>query len=512
MISRPPLATLSLRPAAFGPAHDCRMSTREIRVHMDELLYTAEGLRTPPGSPISLTVGSHNVVRLTRPKRVRFLEPGINGFAFNSSFPTPGILQLFLVPELRGQLEAALVDGAQFVRVFGHADATGDEAANKIVSERRAQAVLALLSADVEAFSELAREEGWGLAEAQVMLRALRCDPGPADGEMGRLTGRALEVFQNQFNAGMFHRHLGEDSPPESPEIPVTAQLDEGTFDALLDAFVSVISPRIESSRLHPTHPVAGCSEFNPFGSDARKNRRVSLALYPTLPPYHDKAPCKTADHTVCPVQQEYDPSCFWYREHFIERAEASVEQRHFDLRWLFLDETRVMLSALTTAEDGSSVEFRVYRSPEVSEVEDLSPDDLGDPLSDPIEGQVLGGVAYCVWSFGPEEAEFLRYDNWAVPIPFEQALGADLLSHSPRARVPTFTVAGAGAQAMSLPPLQDVCRLVWDEAYEAAHERYIWMADMLGRVYHAMFGNRSAKTDLRALATSVHAALLPLK
>ena len=377
------------------------MSTREIRVHMDELEYTAQGLRTPADSPISLTVGSHNVVRVTRPKRVRFLEPGINGFAFNSSFPTPGVLQLFLVPELRSQLEAALVDGCEFVRVFGHADATGDEGANKVVSERRAHAVLALLTADVETFAGLAEQEGWGLGEAQVMLRALRCDPGPADGEMGRLTARAIEVFQHQFNAGMFHRHLGHDSPPE---IAVTSRLDQPTLDALLDAFVSVISPRIEPSRLHPTHPLAGCSEFNTFGSDARQNRRVSLALYPTLPAHHDKAPCKTGDHTVCPVQPQYDPSCFWYREHFIERDEASVEQRHFDLRWLFLDEARVMLSALTTAEDGSSVEFRVFRSPEVSELEDLSLDELGDPLSDPIEGQVLGGVAYCVWTLGPEE------------------------------------------------------------------------------------------------------------
>lgn len=357
------------------------------------------------------------------------------------------MLQLFLVPEVRARLEEALVDGLQFVRVFGHADATGDEAANKIVSERRAQAVLALLTADVEAFAGIAQQEGWGLAEAQVMLRALRCDPGPADAEMGPLTARAIEVFQNQFNAGMFHRHLAPDSPPA---IPVTAQLDQPTLDALIDAFVSAISPRIEQSRLHPTHPFAGCSEFNPFGADARKNRRVSLALYPTLPPHHDKAPCKAADPAACPVQEGHQTSCLWYRGHFIERDETSVAQRHFDLRWLFLDETRVLLTALTTVEDGSSVEFRVYRSPEVSEIEDLSMHNLGDPLSDPIEGRVLGGVAYCVWTFGPEEAELLRHENWAIPIPFERALGADLLSQIPRARVPIFTVAGAGAHTSS--------------------------------------------------------------
>ena len=485
------------------------MSTREIRIHMDQLEYTSQGLQTPADSPIPLTVGSHNVVRITRPKRVRFLEAGVNGFAFNSSFPTPGVLQLFLVPELRAQLQEALIDGGQFVRVFGHADTTGDEGANKVVSERRARAVLALLTADVEGFAELAGEEGWGLGEAQVMLRALRCDPGPADAQMGRLTARAIEVFQNQFNAGMFHRHLAPQSPAA---IPVSAQLDAPTLAALLDAFVVAVSPHIERSRLHPTHPVAGCSEFNPFGSEARANRRVSLALYPQLPPHHDKAPCRTADHTACPVQAEHPTSCFWYREHFIERNETSVMQRHFDLRWLFLDQSRVMLSALTTVEDGASVQFRVYRSPEVSELEDLSMDDLGEPLSAPIEGEVLGGVAHCVWTVAPEQAALLQHDNWATPIPFGEALGADLLAHTPRARVPTFTVVGGGAQAMSLPPLRDVCRLVRDEGHAGEHDHYVLMADMLGRVYHALFGSRAVKAESPALATSVHAALLPIE
>lgn len=385
-----------------GARETTDLSTREIKVHQDELEYTSKGLRTPLDNPLQLTVGSHNVVRIMRAERVRLLEPGINGFAFNSSFPTPGVLQLLLVPELRAPLEAALVEGDQFVRVFGHTDATGDEAANKVVSERRAHSVLALLTGDVEAFATVAHDEGWGLDEAQVMLRALRCDPGPADGDTGPLTARALEVFQNQFNTGMFHRHLDSENPPT---IPVTAELDQPTLDALIDAFVSTLSPHIDPSRLHPTHPTAGCSEFNRFGTDPRRNRRVSLALYPSLPPHHDKAPCTDGDHTACPAQEGEQLACYWYTEHFIERNEASLTQRHFDLRWLFVDETRVLLTALTTVEDGSSVEFQVYRSPEISELEELSIDDLGEPLSEPIVGTVLNGVAYCEWTFGEEEA-----------------------------------------------------------------------------------------------------------
>ncbi len=484
------------------------MSTREIKIHQDELEYTSKGVRTPRDNPLQLTVGSHNVVRIIRAERVRVLEPGINGFAFNSSFPTPGVLQLFLVPELRAQLEAALVEGDQFVRIFGHTDATGDEAANKVVSERRAQSVLALLTADVDAFAAVAGDEGWGLDEAQVMLRALRCDPGPADGDMGPLTARALEVFQNQFNTGMFHRHLESENPPT---IPVTAELDQATLDALIDAFVSTLSPHIDPSRLHPTHPTAGCSEFNRFGTDARRNRRVSLALYPTLPPHYDRAPCTEGDHTACPAQEGEQTACYWYREHFIERSEASLTQRHFDLRWLFVDETRVLLTALTTVEDGSSVEFQVYRSPEVSELEELSLDRLGEPLSEPIEGTVLNGVAYCEWSFGDEEAEMLRHENWITPIPFERAMTEGILSAPRTARVPVFVVSANGVRALSPPPLRDVCRWVWHEEHALAEPRYLWLADVLGRVYHALIGGRAVDTDSRALDTSPHAAALPL-
>jgi hypothetical protein len=485
------------------------LATREIKIHQDEFDYTSKGLRTPVDKPLSLTVGSHNVVRITRPERVQLLEPGINGFAFNSSFPTPGVLQLFLVPELRASLEAALVGRKEFVRIFGHTDATGDEGANKVVSERRARAVLALLTADVQAFSAVAQDEGWGLDEAQVMLRALRCDPGPADGDMGPLTARALEVFQNQFNTGMFHRHLDSENPPT---IPITSELDQPTLDALLDAFVSTLSPHIDASRLHPTHPTAGCSEFNRFGTDPRRNRRVSLALYPSLPPHHDKAPCRDGDHTACPAQEGEQLACYWYREHFLERNEESVTQRHFDLRWLFIDETRVFLTALTTVEDGGTIEFQVYRSPEISELDDLSLDHLGEALSEPIAGTILNGVAYCEWAFGEEQAEVLRHDRWVIPIPFERAMSEGLSAQDPTARVPVFTVTAGDERALSPPPLHDVSRSVWHEEHALEEPRYVWMTDALGRVYHALFETRSVNTLTRAISTSVHASSLPLK
>ena len=479
------------------------MSTRTIEVHQDELEYTPEGLRTS-GAGLPLTVGSHNIVRITRPQRVRFLQPGLDGFAFNSSFPSPGVLQLFLLPEFRSHLEASTEGAQPFVRVFGHTDATGSESANKQVSERRAQAMSALLTADANVFKDLARHEDWGLVEAQVMLRVLRCDPGPPDGDLGRMTSRALEVFQHQFNTGMFHRHLGTENP--SP-ISVTKQLDRVTFDALLDAFVSALSPELDPSHIAT---VAGCSEFNHANDEPSKNRRACIAVYPSLPLHHDKAPCRTADHTVCPVQEGQQTSCFWYREHFIENNAAQAT-RHFDLRWLFIDDTRAILSALTSLEDGTAVQFRVYRSPEVTEVEDLTESMLEDALSDPITGTVLNGIAYCEWSFDDETAEHLQHDRWVVPIPYEQALNENIFALPPKARIPVFTVQGGGASAMSSPPLYDAHRAVYHEEDEFEEPRYMWLTDALGRVFHTLFGQRTTDTTLRALATSVQAAAIDL-
>ena len=377
------------------------------------------------------------------------------------------------------------------------------------MSERRARVVLALLTGDVGDFKEVAEEEAWGVGEAQVMLRALRCDPGPADGTIGILTTRAIEIFQNQFNTAMFHRHLAL-SPP--PPIPVTREYDQPTRDALLEAFVCALSLHVDGSQLHPTHPIAGCSEFNPFGSDARINRRVSIALYPKLPPHHEKAPCRTGDHTACPVQKDQVPGCFWYREHFIEQKKESVQARHFDLRWLFVDDTRVLLTALSTAEDGTAVDFQVFRSPELAELDEVSDNNLGEPLSESLPGTILNGVAFCEWTFGPEEVELSRPENWITPIPFEEARGQDLFSRVPTARVPVFRVKGGGAVAVSAPPLHDALRSVWVEDEAPLAPYFVWMADTLGRVFHALFEGRSAESKARVLSTHPQAADLPLR
>lgn len=478
------------------------MSINTINVHQDTLEYTSEGLRSPAGAGLPLTVGSHNVVRITRPQRLRFLRPELSGFQFNSSFPTPSVLLLLLVPEFREQFRLAA--GRQpHLQVIGHTDATGSDSANKEVSERRAKAVLALLTADTAAFTAVRKEEDWGIAEAQVMLRVLRCDAGPPDGDIGRLTRRATEVFQHQFNAGMFHRHLDIDAAP----VPLTKELDDPTLDALSDAFVLSLSPNIDPSQLHPTHPLVGCSEFNPRDDDSpSQNRRVSLALYPSLPIHHERAPCKLEDHTACPVQQDKGPSCLWYREHFIDEKTATTA-RYFDLRWLFVDQTRVILSALTTAPEGTAVAFQVFRSPEISELDQLSLASMKEPLSPPLPGIVQNGVAHCEWLFGDEEAEHLDHHNWPIPLSFDEALNGGFFASPPKARVPFFAVGEGDELALSHPPLHDASRAICHESHTHDESHYLWVTDAFGRVEHLLFEERTARATSRALGTAPHAA-----
>lgn len=484
------------------------MSTNNIDLHLDELEYTRDGLRGPRDRSLRLEVGVRNVVRLVRPERVQLAEPGVGGFAFNSAFPTPGVLQLLLIPYFHELLHQHAQEGSgPIYQVLGHTDATGDEADNKVVSERRARAVFALLTRNTEMFAQVAHEESWGTAEAQVMLRVLRCDPGPPDGKIGKLTRDAVEDFQHQFNAGIFHRHLGATSPSI---LEVTGELDADTHQALLDAFVAALSPGLQEAQLHPTHPYVGCSEYNLFNSENdAQNRRVSLAIYDSLPPYHDRAPCTERDHMACPAQAEGSTRCLWYRYHFVEHRPQDIKHRHFDLRWLLLDHHRVMLSALTTLEDGSAVQFRVHRSLIVGELHELDVSKLSEDLSPPLEGKVTSGVAWAVWEYGAEKAELLDPSTWPVALPLDEAIGRNLLEVAARAQFPLFTVTGGDAISLSAPPLRDVFRAVGCPADDPPPPGYVMSLDGFGRVFHTRFDPRTAMTSLRALETDARAAAI---
>lgn len=106
-------------------------------------------------------------------------------FAFDSSFVVPEIRAelVRLGALLKAHPPASLAAQAQPPRagsplsVFGHADPTGDDEYNKILSGRRAQAMYALLIRDVDSWDQLYTkphgEDSWGVKAIETMLTFL---------------------------------------------------------------------------------------------------------------------------------------------------------------------------------------------------------------------------------------------------------------------------------------------------------------------------------------------------
>ena len=261
----------------------------DIQVHIDTLESTREGLKTR--EPINLQVGSHNRVVLVRPDRRPPLAVNPGTFQHDSCFPNPGVLSVCMIAAAQNAVNLVLgLSPTSIFQIFGHAEPAGDEAHNKELSDKRAAAFRACLVGDFEALQALGDAEGWGTTEAQVMLRTLKCDPGPIDGKAEKLTGHAARLFQYEYLSGVFHRHLPDVSPAE--EVDPNGELDDATRRALVESYVLATSPHLAQEQLHPSHPVAGCSEYNLRDpEDPSSNRRVTLLVHPSLPPHHSAAP-----------------------------------------------------------------------------------------------------------------------------------------------------------------------------------------------------------------------------
>lgn len=451
----------------------------EIRVHIDTLKYTREGLATK--EPIDLRVGEHNQVVLVRPERRKALALGSGSFAVGSVFPTPGVLSVSMIAAAQNKVNVLLgLNPSSIFQVYGHADTSGDEVGNKTLTDKRAQAVKAVLTADVDAFAQLADEEGWGLREHQVMLRSLKCDPGAIDGEPGDMTTAAVELFQHEYMGGVFHRHQAGREPAET--LDVDGRLEGTTVAALLESYVLSTSAHLTEEQIHPTHAAVGCSEFNLADLDNKSsNRRVSLVVHPTLPPHHDAAPCIEGDSEVCPIDGRHPRvGCLWYREHVIDPGPAELVHRHFDLRWLLLPNDRVLLSALTTLADGDEIVFQVFRTKPLGSSDLISEAVLGEPISDEISGLIRGSVAQLAWD-DPIAPSLLE----PTVEPIEEGIDLHaLLSLENRVRLPVFTVRGGGVRVISGPPGRELERLPPEFHTEEAHRTGFAGVDWFGRVY----------------------------
>jgi hypothetical protein len=152
--------------------------------------------------------------------------------------------------------------------LFGHADPVGNDAYNKLLSGRRAQAVYALLTRKVDLWEDLYKNphggDNWRFKATQVMLKKL----GHYDGELhGRLNGPtkdAVEAFQRSpAGAGL---EPDRDPGPLTREKLFRAYMDAICLDDVgqpfqLDPVADFIAHGADAKG---KGDYQGCSEFNP--------------------------------------------------------------------------------------------------------------------------------------------------------------------------------------------------------------------------------------------------------
>ncbi len=332
------------------------------------------------------------------------------------------------------------------------------------------------------------------------MLRVLRCDPGMIDGTPGEVTTAAVQVFQEEYRDGVFHRHI-EEVDPALPTLKVDGILGTQTRAALIEAYALACSPRVPPEQLHPSHPIVGCTEFNQLEdpeTPPHMNRRVTLVTHDALPPFHDNAPCTMGDHNACPVTDTGPLRCPWYRLHVEDADPNEVGQLHFDLRWLQLPNGKILLSALTTLDDDTPVSFEVFRSKPVAGPEEIDDNDLGDPLSEVLSGIVRLGVAQAVWD-PPEGFELLDIDSWLVPV--QHSTAYEIWSSPRKRRPPLFRVSGAGVSVTSPPPGDDFGRVISRYTKsQAKGARFVMGVDAFGNHHQHEIDENRPKLSYSAL------------
>jgi outer membrane protein OmpA-like peptidoglycan-associated protein len=200
--------------------------------------------------------------------------------------------------------------------LFGHADAVGKEDSNKSLSERRAKSILAFLMKEPQVWEELWKEEKWGLAPIQDLLKHLGHDPGASDGQNGPKTKEAVKAFQGG-------QGLAADGE-------AGADTRKALFRAFIDENNALDLKKKDFDDING-NPNAGCSEFNLMEKTegaCAVNRRVAVFLLKSNKNFPIQYPCQKGDTAPCKKQvarkgERRTPGfgCFFYDQLVTETA-----------------------------------------------------------------------------------------------------------------------------------------------------------------------------------------------
>jgi outer membrane protein OmpA-like peptidoglycan-associated protein len=414
---------------------------------------------------VSLRTGALHrlVVQRPRPQPTRAFDGAV--FALESAFPTPGVAAMLrhaaeLVAEHRRNGSGPLRLG-----LFGHCDPSGDEDYNKALSDRRAQAVYALMTSDLEMFEKVAKDDAWGTDAYQAMLRALGNNPGAIDGEIGDLTRAAIAGFREEYNLDLHHRRSGR--ARAWGDLPPGDELDDDTKRAIRDAYHAEQSIDIDPVCFYGPR-TSGCSELNPIDAERpEKNRRVTLAVYGEGAPLPGEFPCKEGDVGACRKDDRGAFRCRFYREHFVDPSPITTAFEIWDPEWLRTPTGKAHLSALTSLPDTNDVKIEIQictqRSPMQEDGAGAMPESFGTSIA-VLPGLVRAGVVYGLWT-PPNGYDPFDPKHW-FRIPGEDEPDPWLLPFRP----PVFNVDASGHWLVGLTPghLAANTRVLGDAPQEA--------------------------------------------
>lgn len=181
-------------------------------------------------------------------------------FEFASSFIKPEATDEFQ------ELDALRKDHPYApLSIFGHADPVGDDASNKTLSGRRAQAVYGMLVRNTDLWEDLYKnpcgQDKWDTDEIQIMLSSLGYYRGPITGKQDPDTLDAIKAFQRE-------QGLDDDGDPGSQTRPklYKAYMDHVCVDKKGEPYQLAHQEDFLARGADPggRGDYQGCSEFNP--------------------------------------------------------------------------------------------------------------------------------------------------------------------------------------------------------------------------------------------------------